>query len=127
MAKGMRVVVRTVLLSSATLPTMAARVIQVPSQGAEGAADDAGSVGEKSGVPVLPVAGRREPGERRKKIRGDRKRHDQRQRPRIGALRVLHFFGHGGELFVAGVKPQAQRQAHAEHIERRLMRQASTA
>src|SRR5271165_4914499 len=33
MAKGMRVVVRTVLLSSATKPTMAARVIQVPSHG----------------------------------------------------------------------------------------------
>src|ERR1700733_8659045 len=33
MAKGMRVVVRTVLLSSATLPTIAASVIQVPNQG----------------------------------------------------------------------------------------------
>src|SRR5580698_4060073 len=33
MAKGMRVVVSTVLLSSATLPTIAARVIQVPSHG----------------------------------------------------------------------------------------------
>src|SRR5580692_10705342 len=32
-AKGMRVVVRTVLLSSATKPTIAASVIQVPSQG----------------------------------------------------------------------------------------------
>ena len=33
MAKGMRVVVRMVLLSSATLPTMAASAIHVPSQG----------------------------------------------------------------------------------------------
>src|SRR5208337_5159321 len=33
MAKGMRVVVRTVLLSKATLATIAAKVIHVPSQG----------------------------------------------------------------------------------------------
>lgn len=33
MAKGMRVVVRTVLLSSATLAIMAASVIQVPNHG----------------------------------------------------------------------------------------------
>src|SRR5580704_10429042 len=33
MANGMRVVVRTVLLSSATLPTIAASVIHVPSHG----------------------------------------------------------------------------------------------
>ena len=33
MAKGMRVVVRTVLFSKATLPTIAARVIHVPSHG----------------------------------------------------------------------------------------------
>jgi len=33
MANGIRVVVRMVLLSRATLPSMAASVIQVPSQG----------------------------------------------------------------------------------------------
>jgi hypothetical protein len=55
--------------------------------------------------------------QRRQKIRGDRQRHHQRQGPRIAALRVLDFFGDGGELFVSGIEPQAQSQSDAEDFE----------
>ena len=71
MAKGMRVVVSTVLLSSATLPTIAASVIHVPSHGPP----IIFAASEKNpGVPLLPLSSGSQPGERGQKVRRNRER-----------------------------------------------------
>ena len=86
-----------------------------------------GGLGKKSGCQCCQLPARSKPRKGRQKIGGDRKRDDHRQRSRIGALRILHFLGDSGKLFVSGVKPEPKRQADAENLESRLVREESTA
>src|ERR1017187_1253788 len=85
-----------------------------------GATDEQSGGGEVSVFPLLPVAERGQGGEGREEIRCYGKWNDQRSR--IAALRVLDFLGHGGELLVSGVEPQAESEAHSEYFGESLVR-----
>src|SRR5262245_100134 len=79
------------------------------------AANAARSCAAVAGVPVLPVAERGD-GERcRKNVGQYIHRRVPQQDARKSFLWILHFAGHAGELFVAGVVPHGQRQADSKY------------
>src|SRR6185369_4745016 len=83
--------------------------------------DERGRIRKISGLPLLPIAERCQRGKCGQKVSRDRKRHDQRQSARIAALWILNLFGYGGQLFVSGIQPKSQGQAHAKNFFERLV------
>src|SRR6266852_1631865 len=86
-----------------------------------GTADEMRRGREVSIFPLLPVAEGGQGGECRQEISRDGERNDQRERTRIGALRILDFLSDGRELFVSRIKPDSQSEANAKHRGKRLV------